>query len=258
MKISLIGSGNVATHLSIALMQAKHKIIDVYSRTLASAQELATRCDACATNRLEDVSRHSDIYIISVKDDAIADIVRNLCPERKHAIFVHTAGSVDISVFEGKAQHYGVLYPMQTFSKSRAVDLKSIPCYIEASDETTLQFLSDFAHTIFGNVRTLSSADRRYLHLSAVFACNFVNYCYDIAGSLVQRCGIPFTDLLPLIDETAAKVHQLSPHKAQTGPAVRFDENVIKHQLELLASNVDEAKVYKILTQGIHKTHVNE
>ena len=214
---------------------------------------LAERVGAEAVTDTDSLRKDADVCICAVKDDALLQLVPQICKDREGTIFLHTAGSVPMSVFEGYAQHYGVLYPMQTFSKSHPIAFDSIPCFIEASDEATLQSIHALASSVSHDVRPWSSDDRRYLHLSAVFACNFVNHCYDMAGMLLETHGLPFDTLLPLIDETAQKVHSMAPRQAQTGPAVRYDKKVIEAQRRLLADTPELQQVYDLMTESIHE-----
>ena len=253
MKISFIGAGNLATHLAKALHSAGHDIIEVYSRTMEAASALASLVDASPTDNVETLGRNADIYILALKDSVIADIIPPLCHGREDFIFVHTAGSISIDIFQGNAHRYGVIYPMQTFSKSREVDFSVIPVFLEASDTDTLHALETLATSVSGDVRQLDSPSRRYLHLAAVFACNFANHCYALAADMVEKNGMTFDCLLPLIDETARKVHQLPPHKAQTGPAIRFDRNVIDAQSHLLDSTPMAQQIYNIMSESIHQ-----
>ena len=258
MRIVFIGAGNLATHLSAALAKAGHDIVQVYSRTEASATALAARVGALPTNNVDEVRHDADIYIMAVKDDVVAGLAERLCPQCRDSLFVHTAGSVPMEVFRGKAQRYGVLYPMQSFSKNRPLDLSSVPVYIEADSADTLTVLRLLAEDMSTKVRVMDSDARRHLHLAAVFACNFVNCCYDLASGIMGDIDVPFSDFLPLIDETAAKVHDLTPHEAQTGPAVRYDASVIERQRQLLASRPDAQKVYEVMSGTIHRLHKAE
>lgn len=235
MKIVLIGRGRLATNLERALLEAGHEVASINSRTL------------------EDLSEEADVFIIAVKDSALADVIREATKGRETQVFVHTAGSMTLRLFEGMTQHYGVFYPMQTFSKERAVDFAEIPIFIEASDNETLCVLRQLAESITRRVYELSSDDRQYLHLAAVFACNFANHCYAMAAEILEEHGLPFDVMLPLIDETARKVHQLHPLEAQTGPAVRYDENVIRHQSDLLANEPQMKDLYERLSLHIHE-----
>ena len=252
MKIVLIGAGNLATHLGKALHAAGHDMVQVFSRTMQSAETLASLLDAEPLTDMAQVRDDADVYIFSVKDSALEQLISQLCGGEKK-VFLHTAGSMPMSVFRGKALHYGVLYPMQTFSKQREVDFSIIPCFIEANDEFAQKQIEGLAGQISHRVFQLSSEDRKYLHLSAVFACNFANHCYAVSQELLQQHGIPFDVMLPLIDETAAKVHGMTPKDAQTGPAVRYDENVIGKQIQLLENQPYFQKIYDSMSKSIHE-----
>lgn len=253
MKIVLIGAGNVATHLGKALFAANHDIVQVYSRTMESAMLLAPVVGAMPTNNLDALAVGADAYIVSVKDSVLVELLPKLCNGREQSVMVHTAGSMSMDVFSGMALHYGVLYPMQTFSKQREVDFSEIPCFLEANDDKALTTIRELADSISNRLFDLSSDDRKYLHLSAVWACNFVNHCYDISQAILSRHDIPFDVMLPLIDETARKVHDLTPREAQTGPAVRYDENVIRAQAQLLRDNPLLRDLYDRMSLSIHK-----
>ena len=258
MKIILIGAGNLATHLGKAIFAAGHDVVQVFSRTMQSATALASEVGAQPVSDISAVRADADLYVVSVKDSALAELIPALCKGKETKVFLHTAGSIPMDVFQGMALHYGVLYPMQTFSKQREVDFSQIPCFIEANDEHALQLIGDVAHQVSSRVYHLASEDRKYLHLSAVFACNFVNHCYALSQEILEEHGIPFDVMLPLIDETAAKVHELDPKDAQTGPAVRYDENVLRAQGALLKSNPQMKDIYDRMSMSIHKLSVKE
>ena len=231
MRIALIGRGRVATHLLKALLQAGHEVVSVNSRTL------------------EELPMAADIYILSVKDSALQDVIRNAVKGREGQLFVHTAGSMPLDLFKGCCAHYGVLYPMQTFSLDREVDFHEIPLFIEASDGEALQQIKVLADSVSQHVYELSTADRRYLHLAAVFACNFANHCYTLAADVLAQKGLPFDVMLPLVDETARKVHELHPTEAQTGPAARGDKNVMAAQSALLDGRLQA--IYNLMSESI-------
>lgn len=251
MRVVLIGAGNLATNLGKALhRKGDVEVVQVFSRTLESAAQLAGVLHCGAVNSLDEVVSDADVYVVSVKDSVLADVIGQLCPGRETGAFLHTAGSMPMTMFEGKARHYGVFYPMQTFSKSRELDFSEIPCFVEASDELTQRAIRHLG-TVSTRLIPLSSADRKYVHLAAVFACNFSNHCYSLAAQVLEPHGIPFDVMLPLIDETARKVHQLSPREAQTGPAVRYDENVIAAQMALI-EQPKAREIYELMTHSIH------
>lgn len=252
MKVTLIGAGNLATQLGKSLKNAGVGISQVYSRTEVSAKALA---ELLETEWLTDVSKfhdEADIYIFSVKDSVLCELISEVCKGRGDKLFLHTAGSMPMHCFEGKAKRYGVFYPMQTFSKAKDVSFKNIPVFIEGNSVETEEVIRSLANKLSKRVITLSSADRKYLHLAAVWACNFTNHCYSVASDILGEHGIPFDVMLPLIDETTDKIHRISPKKAQTGPAVRGDRNVMNQQLELMNDRVDLQELYRLLSKGIN------
>lgn len=253
MKIVLIGAGNLATHLGRALFAAGHDFVQVYSRTMEAASALATRVGGAPTNDINSLTTEADVYILALTDSVLPTLIPTVCKGRETKLFVHTAGSMPMDAFKGMALHYGVLYPMQTFSKSKEVDFNEIPCFIEANDEVSLTTMHALAGDISRDVYELSSDDRRFLHLAAVFACNFTNLCYNLSADILQRHHLPFDVMLPLIDETAAKVHGMKPIDAQTGPAVRYDSNVIRNQAAMLKENPLVKDLYERMSLCIHQ-----
>lgn len=250
MKVVFVGAGNLATNLAVALQQAGHTILQVFSRTARSASALAERVGVPAVTDLSLLDHHADIYIVSITDSALSTFDYSVFPSQ--ALVVHTAGSIPMDVIP--LQHRGVFYPMQTFSRQRIVPFDQIPLFIEAATDDDTRLLLQLAHTINHKVYQLTSADRLYLHLAAVFCSNFVNHCYTMSADILrQHGGLPFSVMLPLIDEVAAKVHSVSPREAQTGPAVRHDENVIRHHQALLADHPDLQQIYTILSDCIQK-----
>lgn len=251
-KIVLVGAGNLATRLGIELQKRGCEIMQVYSRTGQSAQMLADILHVPYTTDLSGLKEHADLYIFSLKDNVLPEVISKV--RYTGGVWVHTAGSVDIEVFNGYTPRYGVFYPLQSFSKSRAFDFSKVAIFTEANSETDASALIQLGSLLSSRVVPMSSEKRRYLHLSAVFACNFTNHLYTIAFKLLEEHGIDGTVLLPLTEETEAKIHEMHPYDAQTGPAVRFDTNVIAKHLELL-NDPDLQSVYELISNHIHKTH---
>lgn len=249
----VIGSGNVATHLAKAL--APHvDICQVYSRNIIHAEELARMVsnDCVAINDINAIDRDADLYLMAVSDDSIKDILQHFggCD---HGIWVHTSGSVGIDVFDGLRCRYGAFYPLQTFSKSKPVDMQQVPIFIEASDSATQRELVAIASKISGKVNLLDSEGRRRLHIAAVFACNFVNYMWIVADRQLHLCGTDIHALDPLLKETMEKIATLTPLQAQTGPARRGDRNVINRHISMLDD--DDARLYELISRQILDTY---
>lgn len=253
MKISIIGSGNVATHMAMAMKLAGNDIIQVYSHTLEHAQVLAGRLGCDATESVEGLSADADVYVFSIKDDHIRGVAERLAQRQGFAdkVFIHTAGSIPMDVFRGLTAHYGVLYPMQTLSKSRSIDFRKVPCFTEASDPQTMDIINELADGITDRKQEASSETRRRMHLAAVFASNMTNHCYRMAERIVSKEGIDFSLFLPLIEETAKKVTEMKPKEAQTGPMVRNDIGVMNSQLELLEDERMRS-IYRLMAESIY------
>lgn len=247
----MIGAGNVATHIAATLAAKGCAPIQVWSRSLASASALATVVGCEAVADIDKVVGDADIYIISVVDSALADVIAALCKTGRDGLFVHTAGTMPMQLFEGHAEHYGVLYPMQTFSKSKKLDFSVVPCFVEASDSASLRDVKELADVLSDKVYELSGDNRRWLHIAAVFACNFSNACCALAARILAEHGLDFSVMLPLVDETVRKLHAMSPADAQTGPAARGDRNVMERHLAMLDGNHDLQNVYKLMSEII-------
>ena len=253
MKIALIGAGNVATCLGPRLKEAGHEITAVYSRTVESARALADRLGATYTTDLKTVPA-SDAAIVMLKDDALKELAPAISDSLNDTLLLHTAGSVSMDIwYTAGAMKYGVLYPMQTFSKTSVIDWSQVPLFIEGSSDQTLNSIRELALTVSPDVTVLSSEGRKKLHLAAVFTCNFSNHMYAIAEQLLADEGVPFRVMLPLVRETARKVETMSPKDAQTGPAIRGDRKVIDEHLELLKDNPEYAQLYRLISTDINK-----
>ncbi|MBK5194737.1 MAG: DUF2520 domain-containing protein [Proteiniphilum sp.] len=248
MKIVFLGSGNVATHLAKALHAAGHRIIQVFSRSQENATLLADKVGAEAVSRLHLINTEADLYLFSVKDDALQEVILQM-PQTK-GVWAHTAGSLPMTLFSSRKEEYGVIYPLQTFGKNRELNFIDIPLFIEGSTPATVLFLENLARYISREVHQLPGEKRRYLHLAAVFACNFVNHMYTLSSDILLKEDIPFAMLRPLIAETMAKVTVMTPREAQTGPAVRNDEEVMRNHLELI-THPQLKELYTLISKSI-------
>lgn len=248
MDIVCIGAGNVATHLAKALHDNGFTIRQVMSRTEAHAEMLARSVNASWTIAPEQIAT-AGLYLYAVSDAALEEMIgRNPHTDGLH---VHTAGSMPASLFEGRKQRYGVLYPLQTFSKEKPVNFEDIPFFLEANTVDDLELLKSIALKISPKVYEADSRQRQQLHLAAVFSCNFTNHLFAIADTLLKEAGLPFEALRPLIQETLDKTAVLPPVKAQTGPAVRNDTNVMEKHLAKLTEHPQWQEIYRILSDDI-------
>ncbi len=248
-EFTLVGAGNVAWHMGRALTQKGSVIKQVLSRTPASAKQLAKELNAEMYGIPEDGIAGTDACLVCVSDDAIASVTEQLKPG--NCLLMHTAGSVPLDVFRNHATHYGVLYPLQTFTKNRPLDYSVIPFLVEANTPDNLGLISQIASSVSDRIMEADSAQRLYIHLAAVFASNFSNHMYALAEKLAMEYNMPFDLLKPLISETTAKAMDMSPRKAQTGPAVRNNKKVIEKHLEMLKDHPRLQELYRLISEDI-------
>ena len=248
MQIVLIGSGNVAFHLAKAYTEAQIPISQIFGRNTTELQKISEQFSIpFSTETLAD----ADLYIISVTDSSITEVSSLI--KNENALVAHTSGSVSREALSGNYRK-SVFYPLQTFSKSKNLDYSKIPFFIDAENENDEEILKNLASKISKNVMLANDEKRKYIHLTAVFACNFVNHLYARAKEISDSQGIPFDYFLPLIDETTQKIHELEPKLAQTGPAIRNDEKVLKLH-ESLLTDEEKLKIYKTLNESIKKMY---
>jgi predicted short-subunit dehydrogenase-like oxidoreductase (DUF2520 family) len=244
-KVSIIGSGNVAQHLIHAFqLDNSIEIVQVFARTKKNLAHLLH-----SDRIISDYSQlqAADVYIIAVSDDAIAEVSSALPFENQ--LVAHTSGTVALTTMHAKNRR-AVFYPLQTFSKDKKVNFKTIPICLEAENEKDFQILNQIANSISDAVYTINSEQRKALHVAAVFVNNFVNHLYQIGNEICEENHISFDILKPLIQETANKIVTLSPKEAQTGPAKRNDQKTIRAHEQFLTDE-KQATIYKLLTQSI-------
>lgn len=257
MKISLLGSGNVATHLARALYDLKHQLVQVYSPNQQNAEQLAHMVQAQAIDQLDEL-QPADLYLIAVKDSAINEVALQLSHLNIQGIVAHTSGSTALDAIQQSSSVYGVFYPLQTFSKTKAVDFSQVPLLLEGSSAEVLHQLDTLARQLSAQVYHYSTQQRRSLHLAAVIACNFSNYLYSVADDYLTQQGVDFDLLKPLILETASKIQHHAPIQMQTGPAVRHDQGILDMHQQMLESQPHLQQVYELLSQGIMQLHMND
>lgn len=251
MRIVIIGAGNVATHLAKAF-DAKANVAQIYSHTLANAQSLCQSLkQATATDDIAQLITDADLYIISVKDDAITEVVDSV--RFNSGLWVHTSGSVSIEVLKQRFSQCGVLYPLQTFSRNVAVAVDKVPFFIEGNDDATAKGIGEIAKMVSNRVLNANSEQRKRLHAAAVFACNFANHLWSIADDVLSASGYDFDILLPLINATLEKATIVSPAEGQTGPARRGDHQTMLAHEKILTEQ--QAYVYKMLSNSIMKKY---
>jgi predicted short-subunit dehydrogenase-like oxidoreductase (DUF2520 family) len=250
-KIVLLGTGNVATHLFNAFQNNDNtEVIQVYNRSHKNLGAFKTVNTTTSISKL----KNADIYIIAISDDSITELSKKLQLRKKFV--VHTSGAKPLEAIS-KQNRRGVFYPLQTFSATKSIDFKTIPLCLEAEFNDDLTLLEQLANAISDSVYHITSEQRKALHVAAVFVNNFVNHLYQKGEEICLEHKVSFDILKPLIQETAAKIMTLSPNKSQTGPAIRNDKKVTEQHLGDLNSTTQQ-EIYKLLTKSIQQTHGNK
>ena len=247
--VSIIGTGNVGWHLAKALYDAGLEVRHIISRSYMRAKEVAQMVNATPLSSSKEITSVPDLFIICVSDNAIADVVKDYM--KSGALVVHTSGSTGMEVFGKSSKNHGVFYPLQTFTRRIEMDYNSIPFFIEGASPEIEALLLGVAMKISGSCFVVNSENRRKIHVAAIFACNFSNHLVSIAHKLLQEEGLEMNLLLPLVEQTIAKLKTVDPLSAQTGPAVREDWQVIDSHLKALEDMPKEKELYQLLTENI-------
>lgn len=250
--VSFIGSGNLAWHLAPAIDNAGFVVKEVFSARQKNAAALTERLyQAEVKSSLDFSDSPSDVFFIAVSDEAIADVAKELVlPE--NATLVHTSGSQPLRILDfSAAANTGVFYPLQTFTKTRPIDFKNVPVFIEASDSAAEKKLVAIGKALTSKYKKISSEERKGLHVAAVFASNFPNHMLRISKMLMDERGLNFEWLKPVILETINKALAVGPEYSQTGPAVRGDLEILDEHMMYLKSDKTLAKIYEIISQDI-------
>lgn len=248
-----MGAGNVAWHLGHHLLDAGFRIAQLLNRSCEQGTRLAQELKTTYCSDLNLMTPEADLYILAVSDDVIGSML-NSGSFRHQGLVVHTSGSIGMNVFEGKSSNYGVLYPLQTFTRGKAVSFKEVPLFVEANHPENLTKLEFVASMLSDAVHRADSATRLQLHLTAVIASNFSNHLFSIAAELLSEKGFSFDVLKPLIRETLSKAMIMPPRDAQTGPAIRGNIAVIDKHLEMLQPHPEIREIYRLISERILST----
>ncbi len=247
----MIGAGNVASHLGMALVGQGIRVVELYNRTPERGRDLAARLGAAYIGDISAVSRSADLYIFAVADNAIAPLAALL--KLDDNLVVHTSGTMEMELLSQASGSFGVFYPLQTFSTSRSAGFRGIPVCLEANRVSGRLQLEELARKVTDNVYFIDSDQRKRLHVAAVFASNFTNFMNTVAEELLGSQGITFDLLKPLIAQTAENVKHGHPFHFQTGPAYRGDQQVLDKHRELLKDHPDYLEIYNVISRNIIK-----
>lgn len=245
-RVVIIGAGNVAYHLIRSITSSGNKLVQIFNRTLSHVQAVS---QTNITGNIHALTPDADIYIICVKDIAIADIASQI--DLGDKLIVHTSGNRSMDLLKNCSTNYGVFYPIQSFTKNIPINFKQIPLVIEANNHEAQEMLVNFSRTISNHVILMNEEDRQKLNIAGVFVNNFTNYIYSLAYDYLKNENIDFTILQPLIQNTVDKLQLGNPREMQTGPAVRNDKDTIASHLSLLEKYPQLRDIYQEVSDSI-------
>jgi len=249
MRIVFIGSGNIAQFFATRLFRKGHEIVQVYSRTHAHADVLAKTTKAMVTDKLADISPDADVYILAIKDDALAEVAGQLKFEGKTVI--HCAGAVALDVLEHTSTNKAVIWSLYSINKNSLPTSNDIPLIVEGSNQHAVDIAMILANDISEKVLQTDFKQRQMLHLNAVLANNFTNHLLAIAQKICEEQQLPFEILHPIIRQTLEQTANILPSESQTGPAIRNDKETIEKHLKLLAYKPEWQKIYADISDSI-------
>jgi len=255
MKVSILGAGKMAHQLGAAIRMRGHRIVELYNRSADAGRSLAAILDAEYVDNLADLDQAVDLLIIAVSDDAIEVVARLLNVESwVDTIVVHTSGSIG-SAMLSRFNRYGSFYPFQSMTIGQKVDFEEVPILINASSDDGTKVLENLAYELSSKVYKITDDQRGQIHLAGVFCNNFTNHMLTLAKDLLDTNGLQFDIVKPLIANTLSKVTEINPIDAQTGPALRNDQDVIDLHIQKLSGDPRTQKIYKLLTESIQNRH---
>jgi predicted short-subunit dehydrogenase-like oxidoreductase (DUF2520 family) len=251
LSITIIGSGNVGTHLALKLQRHGFRIVQVFSRKRAKAKALADRCGAEAVAELDEINRDADLYLFAVPDDSLSELADELRLEDK--VVAHTSGAAAHDLLKPISPFCGVMYPMQSFTRTAEAP-EDFPIVVHSTIETVEKILTKVASALSKQVLHLNDSQRLALHVAAVFVNNFPNHLYTLAEQLTHAADVDFQVMHALLRETTRKALSESPATAQTGPAKRSDFKTIQAHLDILSDRPFFKDIYLALTESIIET----
>lgn len=256
MTFSIIGTGNIAWFFGNRIVTARHHCRGVYARNTDAAQQLAEALLSDKWGTIDDIEDgDADVCFLAVSDAAISEVAAQL--SLKKTVLIHTAGAIGLDTTKAGAKERAVLWPVYSILRHNPPDHRNIPCAWEASSDKAQRYVLSLGHAITDILFEAKYEQRKWLHLSAVISNNFINHLLAICEQICNENQLPFSTIVPIIEQTFERIKQTSPQQLQTGPAVRHDTNTINNQLALLSQHAQWQKVYEAITESIQRTPLN-
>ncbi len=237
--IAIIGNGNVGSFFK-----------DAFARKEIASETFA-RHPSNDENPLSDFTgkaKKFDLVLLCVNDDSIGEISSEFAVFQN--IIAHVSGAASLEILNEKHPRRAVFYPLMSFRPKAEIGLEKIPICLEADNPEDLIRLRNFVETLGARWFEVTSEQRQFLHLAAVFAHNFSNHLFHISNEILANQKLDFKMLIPLLENAIQQLQLNSPQNLQTGPARRGDTKTIEKHLSLLTIKSDK-EIYKMLTENI-------
>ncbi|MFT5570653.1 MAG: putative short-subunit dehydrogenase-like oxidoreductase (DUF2520 family) [Cyclobacteriaceae bacterium] len=249
MKVAIIGAGNVSWHFTMRLLKHSSIHLSIHSR-----DELNSTWKSFPQSLIRSLSKtvspDTECVIIAVNDDHIGSILHEYSVPTDCTI-VHTSGTQPLQTLTDHSKYTGVIYPLQTLTQG--VPEAHIPLYLESNSKQAETTVKQLASLLSDTFSFATSEERRVIHLSAVFASNFVNHQLLLAEEILRYVNLPLAILEPLVRQTIEKAIKHGPLIAQTGPAIRNDLKTIQLHESMIHQEA-ALSIYKLLTSSIRNS----
>ena len=258
----VIGYGNVGRYLADKI-DHKLKLMGVYDPFVNKPEHSKLNFYRDINSIPIDNFTKADLIILTVNDDAINDITRDLLdslPPVELKGVIHTSGNYPANVLEPLKAHFGAkiasFHPYMTYNGTTFPD---IPYYwgFEGDPHLTNQ-CEKIAQACNSKIFTMNPHEKKIYHISGVFASNFLIAHLRITARMLQQAILTENEeekqkspevLIPLIKQTIKNVENLSLSSALSGPLKRNDLSTLRsHMVELEQKMPDLAYLYNFFS----------
>jgi predicted short-subunit dehydrogenase-like oxidoreductase (DUF2520 family) len=242
-RIGFVGAGRVGIPLAGAFARAGWPVTAVASRDPERRAAFRAQVpDAKGFAEPAAVLDESDLIFLTVPDDAIAPIARDLRLYSGQAL-VHTSGLLDAGVLApamAAGTGAGSFHPLVAFADAdRAQEALAGATIALDGDASVVAMLAELAEAIGARPVRLPPGAKPAYHAAAVLAAGGFTALLDAIAELGRGAGLDEAAALavygPLIRQTLANAERLGIAAALTGPMVRGDEGTVRAHLAAMA-----------------------
>ena len=195
------------------------------------------------------------LVIICVPDNAIPDIAFRLSDTAVSwncRSVVHTSGSLDCTVLNPLADEgakTASMHPLQTFKRGDSRERFHQIWISLQGDESLFPMLKSLVEPFGAITRKLNAEQKSAMHLSAVFASNYLVALMKVVDEIAAENGVDdgLEMLEPIIRQTLDNITRMGPDRSLSGPVARGDTQTINKHLSQLKSHPNFQQLYRRL-----------